>query len=166
QIADALLERRRHVCGAEAAELALEPALELGARVAAPACAQVPLDLIVIGVGELAVEILREESQRVLTAHRVARGGVRHCCSVVPALSPTLSQARAAIALFVAPNGRVPVGIGRCRSGSGARRRSPDTRALARPRARPLHERSRAARRSPPRDLRAEACSRTTAPVC
>src|ERR1043166_1228063 len=121
--ANALLQRRRDLARAQPGELALEPALELGARVAAAARAQVPLDLEVVGGGELAVEILREEAKCVLAAHAMV---FSHWCSGVRALSRAPRRCRAATTLSAAPRGRAPSASERCRSGRPGRRQSRD----------------------------------------
>jgi hypothetical protein len=80
QAAYASFQRGRHIRPSETRELALQAALELSAREAGPARAEVALELSAIAVAELAIEVLGKAPECVVAAQN---GAVRHCDSVV-----------------------------------------------------------------------------------
>jgi hypothetical protein len=70
--ANPLLELGRDDFFAERIEMQPEALLELGARETAPAQCQMVVDVPLLFVGNLAVEVLEEQTQNLLAIHRCA----------------------------------------------------------------------------------------------
>src|SRR5687768_6556992 len=117
----------------------------------------------VVEAGKLAVQIVSEQTQRILT---VQGNGFSHECPFVGRRGPGPRRLRVAKALSAATRELARVVIVRYRSAGSTCRRSPDTRNLARPRVRRLRETVRAMLRSHARDRVGAADRERLAPGC